>query len=92
MGGIAKFNCLNCGYTEEKIGFGHGKHAEPHLQIYCCNRCKTVGSTWVNGDEQPRCGICYEEEITPLETKNTSLNCPRCDTLAVLAILEDTWD
>lgn len=92
MGGFVKYSCLNCGYTEDRIGFGHGRATEPHLQLYRCDKCKTVGSTWVEGEQSPRCASCYDEDITPLEPKNTSFNCPKCDTLAVLVVLEDNWD
>lgn len=92
MGRFVKYSCLNCGYTEERIGFGRGKNPEPHLQLYRCDHCKTVGSTWVEGEQLPRCASCYDEQITLLEPKNASFNCPKCDTLAVLALLEDNWD
>ncbi len=92
MGGFAKYSCLNCGYVEDRIGFGAGKNPEPHLQLYRCDHCKTVGSAWVEGEQPPRCGSCYDKEITLLDAKNTSFNCPKCDTLAVLAVLEETWN
>ncbi len=92
MGGFAKFSCMNCGYTEERIGFGHGRKPEPHLQLYRCNMCKTVGSTWVEGDATPRCGGCYDEAITLLEPENSSFDCPKCNTLAALSLLDDTWE
>ncbi len=92
MGGFVKFGCMNCGYAEERIGFGRGKSSESCLRLYCCDQCKTVGSAWVEADRQPLCGGCYNKEITLLEPKNSSFSCPKCDTLAVLAVLEDTWD
>jgi predicted RNA-binding Zn-ribbon protein involved in translation (DUF1610 family) len=92
MGGFVKFSCMNCGYTEERIGYGHGNNPEPRLQLYRCGQCKTVGSTWVEGDRPPLCGGCYNKEITLLESKNASFDCPRCDTAARLSVREDTWE
>lgn len=91
-GGFAAFRCMNCGYTEQHIGFGRGKNPEPRLQLYRCDHCKTVGSTWVKSDEKLRCGACYDEIITLLEPENSSFNCPKCDTLAVFSILDNTWE
>jgi hypothetical protein len=49
MGGLVSFGCLNCGDTEERIGFGHGKQPEPYLYLYRCNKCSTPAVTeWLD--------------------------------------------
>ncbi len=91
MGGFVSFNGMNCGYSEERIGFGHGKQPEPYLQLYKCDSCKTVGSARIQGDRKPLCSGCYNENIELLDPKDNSIPCPKCDTSAVIKVVEDTW-
>lgn len=63
MDGFVRFDCLKYGYSEERIGFGHGKQADPYLQLYRCDSCKTIGSNWVQQGRKPVCGGCYNENI-----------------------------
>lgn len=92
MGGFVRFDCLHCGYTEERIGFGHGKQADLSLQLYCCDNCKTVGSNWVKKEQELLCSGCYSKDIEILESGDASVTCPKCNTLAVIKVLEETWD
>lgn len=52
MRGFGRLDCLNCGYSEERIGFGHGKQAGPYLQLYRCDSCKTIGRNRVQQDRK----------------------------------------
>ncbi len=92
MGGFVSFHCAHCGYVEDKIAHGHGRKTSPYLVLYRCDHCKTVGSTWTEGEKPPHCSGCYDENITLLKPVTGLVTCPRCEAAATLRVLDETWD
>jgi hypothetical protein len=92
VGGFVNFHCKQCRYEVTEIGVGKGKHPFPFLALYRCPKCKTVGSTWVNESETPRCGVCYEEGVTLLQDNTTHIDCPRCGKPAQFMPQEGVWE
>lgn len=92
MGGFVDFKCAYCGYTEESIGVGHGQKPEPCLRLFRCDKCKTVGSTWVESGKPVRCGSCYEEGVPLLDDDVRVVECPKCNQKASILPRTESWD
>lgn len=92
MGWFVDFRCPYCRYEETGIGVGRGKHAFPYLALFCCDNCKSVGSTWVQQNVTPRCGACYHEGVTILADDVRGISCPKCGEPAVFARSDGVWE
>lgn len=92
MGSFVDFKCVSCGYELESIGFGHGKKETPFLKLYTCDACKSIGSTWIDRDNDTRCSVCYEKDLTLLDDASRLVNCPKCGQTATLIPKSETWE
>lgn len=92
MGWFVDFRCPYCRYEEAGIGVGHGKSEFPYLALFCCDNCKSVGSTWIRESESPRCGACYQENVRLLADDVHSIDCPKCGEPAFFARREGQWN
>lgn len=92
MGFFVDFKCDSCKYEEESIGVGHGKNPTPHLALYRCNQCKSIGSTWVSDGGIARCSLCYDEAVTILPDDTRRVDCPKCGKPARIAVREGSWE
>ena len=91
MGSFVDFKCNFCGYEATDIGVGHGKRSYPRLALFRCDKCKSVGSTWVGEDQRPICSMCYDEEIVLLPDNDSQLECPKCGKPAFIVAKEGAW-
>jgi hypothetical protein len=92
VGGFVAYRCKHCRYEESEIGIGKGKNPFPFLALFRCNKCKSVGSTWIQEHSTPRCGLCYEEGVTLLPDDTTHIDCPRCGKPAQFTPMEGSWE
>ncbi len=91
MGGFVEFKCRYCNYEETDIGVGRGQQAFPYLALFCCDNCKSVGSTWVHENRTPRCGACYHEGVMLLPDNVQHIDCPKCGQPATFSHKEGGW-
>ena len=92
MGGFVDYRCKHCGYEETDIGVGRGRTPFPYLALYRCTKCKTVGGIWIQENEPPRCGACYEVGVTILPDDARRVECPRCGRPAQFTSKEGSWE
>lgn len=92
MGEYLGYRCNFCGYEESQIPVGNGRDPELELKMFVCPTCKSVHSTWVRKNEAPRCSICYERDIQVLEAVPQTIQCPKCDTDAVITAVPGSWE
>jgi len=92
MGSYVEFRCANCGYQEAQLPVGTGRDADKELKLFACNCCKSVHSTWVVGENAPRCSLCYDRDIRIIEAAPQSLDCPKCGNTAALVSADGSWD
>ncbi len=92
MGWYVDFRCPYCNYEETGIGVGRGRRSFPYLALFCCDNCKSVGSTWVQQDQPPRCGVCYHEQVTLLKEDVRRISCPKCGEPATFSRGEGEWE
>ncbi len=92
MGGFVDFRCRYCNYEETDIGVGRGRQVFPYLALFCCDNCKSVGSTWIHENKTPRCGACYSDGVTLLPDDIRSIKCPKCGEPATFTHKEGSWE
>jgi len=86
MGSYLKYQCRFCQYQVEPIPVGQGKDKTRALKLFCCERCKSIGSTWITENESPHCSFCYETEIKLLSEKRVSLIAQNAGSQPVLSV------
>lgn len=92
MGFFVDLKCSACKYEETSLGVGRGKNPTPFLALFRCDRCKSIGSTWVQDGRNPRCSLCYHDAVTILPDDTRSVDCPKCGKPARIAVSEGSWD
>lgn len=78
MGLIVRYHCPHCRYEEPDLGVGAGVAPHPRLQLFRCDNCHSVGSTWLTLERVPRCSFCYHDAVTLLPDDAPGVVCPKC--------------
>lgn len=91
MGHIVRYACSRCQYVEVDLGVGSGKEEFPRLQLFRCDNCHSVGSTWCKPERLPRCSLCYHDAITLLPDDAAAALCPKCGEAGHFEQQEGEW-
>jgi ribosomal protein S27E len=92
MGTFVDFRCSYCKYEELNIPVGHGREPEPHLALFRCDNCKTLGSTWIQPEREAVCSHCYHDKVTLFDTPPETVDCPKCGEPGKLTPAEGSWE
>jgi hypothetical protein len=92
MGEFVGFRCNFCGYEETQLPVGKGRYPDKQLRLFVCTSCKSVHSTWVEGDAKPRCSVCYDTNIQLLGPVAQEINCPKCEAAAAITPESGSWE